>query len=227
MDALRGIALTLTTPRLWPLCLGPLLGALVAYAALGVGGYYLVLPHLLQWLDASGQWAFLAGLAAAVLWVLLFPFLFTLLAGGLFGLVFEPLSRAVERIAAGPDATLPEARLSWGVTVQDSIGRLLLNGTLGFGAFLLAFALGPVPGVLAAALIGLLDYTSPAYLRRGLTLGPQARRLLGRRDGATFGFAAVAGLLSLVPFLGVLMMPGLVAGGTLLALRREQASAPQ
>jgi uncharacterized protein involved in cysteine biosynthesis len=74
-------------------------------------------------------------------------------------------------------------------------------------------------------LIGLLDYTAPAFLRRGLTLGPQWARLRHGFDRDTAAFALVAGLLSLVPLVGVLLLPGLVAGGTLLVLRRLPARA--
>ena len=34
--------------------------------------------------------------------------------------------------------------------------------------------------------------------------------------------SSVAGLLSLLPLVGVLLMPGLIAGGTLLTMRRER-----
>ena len=82
--------------------------------------------------------------------------------------------------------------------------------------------LGPVPGILSASIIGLLDYTSPMYAHRRKTLGPQWRDLFGSLDAQTVVFALVAGFLSLIPLMGVLMLPGMVAGGTLLFLRREQ-----
>jgi CysZ protein len=222
MDALKGIWLTLSTPRLWPFCLGPLFGAFLLYVALGVGGGFLLVPRLEEWFRDAPDWAKLAELGAVVVWIILFPFIFTLLGGVFFGLIFEPLSRAVEKLIASTDSEAPpsDVRLSAGVTFGDTIARLTLNGTLAFTAFLLGFFLGPIPGVIAAALVGLLDYTSPTYLRRGRTLGPQSRHLFSRLDGGTLAFALVAGLLSLVPLVGVLLMPGLIAGGTLLAHRR-------
>ncbi len=224
MDALRGIGLILRTPRLWPLCIGPLVGTFVLYVLLGGVGGVLLVPHLQEWLTAlpnSGAYLITIEVLAVLLWLVLFPFLFVLLGGVLFGLVFEPLSLAVEEIVGDgkPKASSPLTR---GQLFGDAAARLALNGTLGFAAFLLGFALGPIPGILAAAVIGLLDYTSPAYLRRAVTLGPQSWQLLFRRpDAATFTFGLVAGLLSLLPIVGVLLMPGLVAGGTLLVLRRE------
>jgi len=224
MDAFRGIGMLLRTPRLWGLAVGPMLAVVAAYGLLGVAGAVLLVPHLKDWLGGLPGGGWLVGLSEAalvLLYLLIFPFLFTLLGGVFFGFVFEPLSRAVEREAA-PGAPPPVVALRFGALLSDSLARFALNGLLALAAFLLGFALGPIPGVLAAAVVGLLDYTSPAYLRRGYALGPQARRLFRPLDGATLSFGLVAGLLSLLPLVGVLFMPGLIAGGTLLAIRRER-----
>lgn len=225
MDAFRGIFLVLRTPRLWPLCLGPLLGAVTAYVLLGILGGFLIVPRLPRWLGVSGGeqslWVrYLGSAAFVVLWVVLFSWAFVLLAGVFAGFLFDKLSRAVEQTVTTPGTALPaDAPLATGQALGDSLARLVLNASLGVGALLLSFALGPIPGILAAALIGLLDLTSPAYLRQGHTLGKQAARLFRSRDANTFFFALVAGMLSLVPLIGVLLLPGLVAGGTLLARR--------
>lgn len=226
MDALRGIALLWRTPRLWGLALGPLAAVACAYIALGVAGAVFLFPHITEWLRGvpGGEWLGRLGeLAAVVLYLFAFPLFFTLLGGIFFGVVFERLSIAVEQTVTGTAPTPVPLRAS--ATIGDSLARLLVNGALGLGAFLLGFALGPIPGIVAAALVGLLDYTSPAFLRRGVTLGPQTRALFSRLDAPTLSFALVAGLLSLVPFLGVLLMPGLIAGGTLLVCRRAQDKA--
>lgn len=229
MDALRGIGLIARTPRLWPLCLGPLVGIVVLYILLGVGGGLLLVPRLETWLSSfpnSSLFIIAAEVLAVLLWLVLFPFLFVLLGGVLFGLVFEPLSRATEEIILGSRAQGAKSPLTGGQLFGDTVSRLALNAVLALGAFFLSFVLGPVPGVLAAATIGLLDYTSPAFLRRGTTLGPQSRQLFfGRPNAPTVTFGLVAGLLSLIPVVGVLLMPGLVAGGTLLVLRREDVPA--
>jgi uncharacterized protein involved in cysteine biosynthesis len=230
MDALRGIGLILRTPRLWPLCLGPLVGIVVLYVLLGAVGGVILVPRLEDWLASlpnSGAFLIAIELLAILLWLLLFPFLFVLLGGVLFGLIFEPLSRATEEIALGKKVEDRIPPLTNGQLFGDAVARLALNGFLGLSAFLLGFALGPIPGVIAAALIGLLDYTASAYLRRGITLKSQSRQLfLQRPNGAVFSFGLVAGLLSLLPIVGVLLMPGLVVGGTLLVLRRESDTAP-
>ena len=229
MDALRGIGLIARTPRLWPLCLGPLIGIVALYLLLGGIGGWLFVPRLETWLAAlpnSGGFLIAVEALAVVLWLLLFPFLFVLLGGVLFGLIFEPLSLAAEQIVSG-DATKKKSPLPPKQLFGDAVSRLALNAFLGMGAFILGFALGPIPGILSAAIIGLLDYTASAYLRRGITLGPQTRLLIFRRPNmATLTFGLIAGLLSLLPVVGVLLMPGLVVGGTLLVLRRERDTAP-
>ncbi|MBC7809268.1 MAG: hypothetical protein H7145_24300, partial [Akkermansiaceae bacterium] len=89
-------------------------------------------------------------------------------------------------------------------------------------SFGLGFVFGPIPGILAASIIGLLDYTSPIFARRGKTLGPQWRELFGALNVRTVTFALAAGFVSLIPVVGVLMLPGMIAGGTLLILGRDK-----
>ena len=209
MDALKGIGLLLKTPRLWPLALVPGLIALVLYVLLGMIG----------WQRYGAGLEDGARIAALLLYLVLFPFAFYLLGSSFLGVVFDPLSRETERLLDGTVLNCPLKPLP---LFGDTCKRLLLNG----GICVLAFALGPVlgsvAGVCGAGLISLLDYTSPAFLRRGTTLGSQAGLLLNKPDIYTLSFAAVAGLLSLVPFLGLFFAPGLIVGGTLLARRRLQ-----
>lgn len=209
MDALHGIALIARTPRLWPLCAAPVLAASALYLVLGWLGWHFYATSLEE---ITQFFAFLA-------YLVLFPFAFYLLGSGFLGLVFEPLSNAVEKQLGSEPTTAP---LPLKTTLKDTLQRLLLNGCLGLLSFGLGFVLGPIAGFLSAALIGLLDYTAPAYLRRGKTLGRQAHHLFTKPDLYTLSFATVAGLLSLIPFIGLFLAPGLVVGGTLLARRRLQ-----
>ncbi|MDX1931317.1 MAG: EI24 domain-containing protein [Capsulimonadales bacterium] len=224
MDAFRGIFLVMRTPRLWKYCFGPVLLTLFVYMTLGILGGIFLLPHLaalLSGLPGSGWLTPLVSGAAIVLWLLLFPFLFTLFGGVFFGMVYESIAEATEREVRPerPTALPPEG----GALFADVLGRLALNLTLGLTAFVLGLWLGPIPGVVAAGVIGLLDFTAPTCLRRGMTLGRQLPFLFRPPDARTLSFALVAGLLTLIPFVGVFLLPGLVAGGTLLVLDRERS----
>ncbi|HTQ11030.1 MAG TPA: hypothetical protein VMI31_13225, partial [Fimbriimonadaceae bacterium] len=79
-----------------------------------------------------------------------------------------------------------------------------------------------VPAVLFAGFLGLHDYTSAAYLRRGVTF-PAQMSPVGKLEGR-FSFAIAAGLLTLIPLVNVLMLPCLVAGGTLMVVDAEKPS---
>ncbi len=233
MDALKGITLTLRTPRLWGLCALPLFLAVAAYIALGIAGGFLLAPRLPVWLSrwgvGGGGWVAAGSeIFVVVLWIVLFPFLFTLLAGVFGGLIFDRLSLAVEEIEAartGTSGAVPRQTLPFRAALGDSVARLFCNVLLGGGALALGVVLGPVAGVCVAAVVGLLDCTAPAHARRGRTLGAQSafmRGALRRAPVRTLSFALVAGLLSLAPFVGVFFLPGLVAGGTLLTRDLEQ-----
>jgi uncharacterized protein involved in cysteine biosynthesis len=214
LDAFAGIGLILKNPRLWPLCLAPVLFALLAYFSLGYFLFDAFGGELKQWL---GQWVFLAQFTVIVFWAVLFPYVFLILGSGFLALVFEPLAREIEK-ALG-DAP-PQASLRLGPIVLDTLARLALNGFLALLGFGLGLILGPIPGICVAALIGLLDYTAVAFLRRGIGLKAQWGILLKKPDVHTLLFAVISGLLSLVPIVGLLLAPGLIAGGVKLARRR-------
>ena len=209
MDALNGIGFLLKHPRLWPLALVPGLIASVLYLVLGWIGW--------QRYGAGLEEG--ARVVAFLLYLVLFPFAFYLLGSSFLGLVFDPLSRETERALGG---TPPLCPLTFWQLFGDTGKRLLLNGMICLLSFGLGTAIGPVAGVLGAGLVSVLDYTSPVFLRRGITLGAQMHLLLKKPDIPTVLFALFAGLLSLIPFLGLFLAPGLIVGGTLLARRRLQ-----
>lgn len=210
MDALKGIGFLLKHPRLWPLALVPGLVASVLYLVLGVLGW--------QRYGAGLEEG--ARLAAFLLYLVLFPFAFYLLGSSFLGIVFDPLSKETERLLGG---TVPTCPLSFWQLFGDTCKRLALNATIGLvalGLGVVSGPLAPVVGALGAGLISLLDYTSPAFLRRGLTLGAQVQQLRKKPDPHIVSFAIAAGLLSLIPFVGLFLAPGLIVGGTLLARRQ-------
>lgn len=219
MEFFQGIRLVLSVPRLWIYCWKPLLAALGAYVVLGAGVWLLVVPLLirqLQW-GSGAEWltGILVSLLILTLWLLLFSYAFVLLSSLFSSFLWDRLTEQVELLDGGGAAAVPLSRSALIVDALTRLALALFVGTLAFGC---AFVIGPFAPLLAAALLGLLDFTAPAYLRRGRTFGAQWSRVFRWRS---LGFALTAGLLSLLPVVNVLLLPGLVAGGTLLTRRLE------
>ncbi|MFE6662582.1 EI24 domain-containing protein [Streptomyces sp. NPDC057697] len=198
-----------------------------ALIALGYGA-----DDLVDWAtpfadDWSSPWL---GLLRTTLTVLVFGFgLFlavitftavTLLVGQPF---YESLSEEVDRTEGGdvPGSGLPLWRELW-ISARDSLRVLVRVGLYS----LLLFALGFVP-VLGQTVVPALGFcvtgyflaeelTAVALQRRGMVLKERLALLRGRRL-LVLGFGVPLGLAFLVPFVAVFLMPGAVAGATLLA----------
>ncbi|MEU9847302.1 EI24 domain-containing protein [Streptomyces sp. NPDC047985] len=209
----------------------PGLVTLVLYAAALVGLGYGA-DDLVAWAtpfadDWSSPWL---GLLRTTLTVLVFAFgLFlavitftavTLLVGQPF---YESLSEQVDRTEGGdvPESGLPLWRELW-ISAVDNVRILVRVGLYS----LLLFALGfvPVIGQTVVPAIGFCvtgyflseELTAVALQRRGMVLKDRLALLRGRRMLA-LGFGVPLGLAFLVPFVAVFLMPGAVAGATLLA----------
>ncbi|WP_256104312.1 EI24 domain-containing protein [Streptomyces sp. ODS05-4] len=144
----------------------------------------------------------------------------TLLVGQPF---YESLSEQVDRAEGGdvPESGLPLWRELW-ISARDSLRVLVRVACYG----ILLFALGFVP-VLGQTVVPVLGFcvsgfflaeelTAVALQRRGVELRERLTLLRGRRLLA-LGFGVPLTLAFLVPFVAVLLMPGAVAGATLLA----------
>ncbi|WP_079186322.1 EI24 domain-containing protein [Streptomyces sp. CB01580] len=143
----------------------------------------------------------------------------TLLIGQPF---YESLSEEVDRTEGGdvPESGLPLWRDLW-ISTVDSVRILVRVGLYS----LLLFALGfvPVIGQTVVPVIGFCvtgyflseELTSVALQRRGMVLKDRLVLLRGRRM-LVLGFGVPLGLAFLVPFVAVFLMPGAVAGATLL-----------
>ncbi|MGW2909541.1 EI24 domain-containing protein [Streptomyces asoensis] len=146
----------------------------------------------------------------------------TLLVGQPF---YENLSEKVDR-GVSPDGTAPESGLPlwrelW-ISARDSLrilGRALLWAVL-------LFALGfvPVAGQTVVPVIGFFvtgfflteELTAVALQRRDVDLRARLA-LLRSRKTLVWGFGTPLGLAFLVPVVAVFLMPGAVAGATMLA----------
>ncbi|APA97754.1 Biflaviolin synthase [Nocardia seriolae] len=138
---------------------------------------------------------------------------------------YEALSLRVDR-SASPDGTAPESERSFGaelwISVRDSV-RILVRVAL-WGILLFALGFVPVVGQTVIPVLGALvtgfflthELTAVALQRRGIDLRERLV-LLRARKGLAWGFGAPLSLAFLVPFVAVFLMPGAVAGATLLA----------
>lgn len=125
--------------------------------------------------------------------------------------LWEGLSAEVERrLGIEP----PMHRHRWTTLALDGAIRFTLMATIAVASVVAGWFCCGVSGVVAAGVLGLMDFTSPAYLRRNQPVWEQAFAVWGLRGWP--GFALGCGLIALVPFLNLLLLPGLVAGGTML-----------
>ncbi|MFI1888424.1 EI24 domain-containing protein [Streptomyces jumonjinensis] len=151
----------------------------------------------------------------------------TLLVGQPF---YESLSEEVDRSQGGavPESGLPLWRELW-ISGRDSL-RIVVRVTF-YGVLLFAAGFIPVVGQTVVPFLGLCvtgyflaeELTAVALQRRGVELKERLRLLRGRRM-MTLGFGLPLALAFLVPFVAVFLMPGAVAGATLMV--RELAPPP-
>ncbi|MEU9432203.1 MULTISPECIES: EI24 domain-containing protein [Streptomyces] len=146
----------------------------------------------------------------------------TLLIGQPF---YESLSEKVDRDVS-PDGTAPESGLPlwrelW-ISARDSL-RILCRALL-WAVLLFALGFIPVVGQTVVPVIGFFvtgfflteELVAVALQRRGVDLRARLA-LLRSRKTLIWGFGTPLGLAFLVPVVAVFLMPGAVAGATLLA----------
>ncbi|MFF7605569.1 EI24 domain-containing protein [Streptomyces parvulus] len=200
--------------------------ALVALAMWGTDFVSWVTPFADDW---SSPWS---GLFRGFLTVVLFALALllavltftavTLLIGQPF---YEALSERVDRDVS-PDGTAPESDLPlwrelW-LSGRDSL-RILVRAAL-WGVLLFALGFIPFVGQTVVPVIGFFvtgfflteELTSVALQRRGVELRERLA-LLRSRKTLVWGFGTPLAVSFLVPFVAVFLMPGAVAGATLLA----------
>lgn len=199
----------------------PLTVSMVLYLGIILAAYFAIVPNVSAWVEHLSVPRILALLGANLLYgFLLFfgsGFLFLTLAAVCCSTLFDRLSYEVESLVTG---NAPKVRLSWTQNLGDLTGRtfaVLLGSVIGIGC---GWTCLGVAGFLVACLFSLWDYTAAYYLRRGITFGIQFSRCM--RIPRKAGFMLTGGLLTLVPVLNVLMLPAMVAGGTLMAMDGER-----
>jgi len=202
------------------------LAALVALALWGEDTVTWATPFADSW--PSPWLALFRGFLTAVLFalaLLLAVLTFTavtLLIGQPF---YESLSEKVDR-DVDPDGTAPESGLPlwrelW-ISARDSL-RIVVRALL-WGVLLFALGFIPLVGQTVVPVIGFFvtgfflteELSAVALQRRGVELRDRLA-LLRSRKTLVWGFGTPLGLAFLVPFVAVFLMPGAVAGATLLA----------
>jgi uncharacterized protein involved in cysteine biosynthesis len=190
--------------------------AAIVFIAITVLAYVWLTPVVQSWIESIGSLraysSLLGNLAFIVLWWFISSMLYVAIAGILSSFLWERLSVEIERM----ENTLPtpETKIGCGGTIYDTSIRAFISLFVALSALLLGWLCFGVVGILLAGWLGLMDYTSCAFARRGI--------LVDRQFNAVYkcpgwkSFLLGAGVIALFPFLNVLLLPGLVAGGTLL-----------
>lgn len=216
--------------RWWGFGLIPALIALVLYAG--------VLVALAVWSGDIAAWAtpFADGWGTPWQGLLRGVFVALLIAGGLMLSVltftavtlligdpfYESLSEKVEESEGycPPSPDRPLWQEIW-IALRDSVHVLLRAAGFGILLFVLGFVpfLGqtviPAIGFCVSGFFLTVELTSVAMQRRDVPVRERLRLLRGRK-GLAVGFGTPVVLLFLIPFVAVVLMPGAVAGATLL-----------
>lgn len=217
----RGIGLVFGQRRYWPFVWRPMLASGAVFLGIFAIGYWLAVPFMAGQLERVGLSERITGgtalLAYGLLWWFLSGVVFVSMAGLLSSVLWDRLSYEVERSI---DPNPPKEQTNWSEWLIDALPRagfaaLIFCGSLG------CFWLLPVSVALASWLC-LYDYTASPYLRRGIPFHKQFGLAIRCKGWPTF--ALTCGLLTLLPLVNVLLLPGLVAGGTLMVAEDKRRS---
>lgn len=222
---LRGIQLTLFDRRFRPFVWKPMLASAFVFVAIVASGYALVVPRIQTWFERTSWFPEpllpVFGALYVLAWAFLSGAVFLAIAGLVSSLLWERLSLEVERSEFG---AAPSGQFGCAESLADSLARLPFSIGLAIMAMVFGWAVFGAVGIACAGLIGLSDFTANAYARRSLRFPGQFFRAV-RLPGA-LGFAAACGLFALLPVVNVLLLPAMVAGGTLLVADSEMREPP-
>ncbi|MCD9872617.1 EI24 domain-containing protein [Streptomyces guryensis] len=202
------------------------MAALVGLALWGEDAVTWATPFADNW---SSPWpALFRGFLTAVLFalalllaVLTFTAVTLLIGQPFYENLSEKVDRDVDPNGTAPASGLPLWRELW-ISARDSL-RIVVRALL-WGVLLFALGFIPLVGQTVVPVIGFFvtgfflteELTAVALQRRGVELRARLT-LLRSRKTLVWGFGTPLGLAFLVPFVAVFLMPGAVAGATLLA----------
>nr|WP_205861066.1 EI24 domain-containing protein [Planosporangium flavigriseum] len=228
----RGLGVVVRSPRL--LLLGIVPGvvsfAVVLAALVTLFVFSGDLAALLTWF--ANDWSepvrqalrWLVTIALDVAGIILAVVTFTALTLTIGDPFYEAISKRVDdRFGGAQESDAPWHRtLRW--NLADSVRLLLLSLAASVALFVLGFipvvgqTVVPVVGAFVGGWLLTVEISGVPFNRRGLRLGDR-RRLLRANRALALGFGVPVFLVFLVPFMSVLVMPGAVAGATLLTRR--------
>lgn len=221
-----GFRLIVKDRSLWPFIWRPLLWTAGVFLLIVLLGWFLIVPWVTHRIEDWGWAESIGWLGGSVIYIAIWFFLsgpvFLALAGLLSSILWEDLGAAVEAREFGSAATYQLTKTEW---VADTIFRGIFSVVIAGLTLIIGWTCVGVTGVFLAAWLGLLDYSSGAFIRRG-TIFPTQNVKAWSCPG-WFSFSIVAGLATLIPVVNVLLFPALVAGGTLLCARRFPPTASE
>lgn len=212
----EAFALFARNRRLWRYVFAPLAWSGLLYLILIAISYWLVVPPLQRFAEGLGLGD--VGNAIVLLvygaaWFFLSGIVFLGIMSFLSSLMWDKLSEEVEALI-GP---VTARKLPVPALLADSVKRTILTISLALLGLIGGLCVPVVCPILVASYVGLLDFTAPAFARRGKLLRQQRREL--KLLKSRHEFAVASGLITLVPILNVLMLPLLVAAGTIMVAR--------
>ncbi|MBX2798978.1 MAG: EI24 domain-containing protein [Myxococcales bacterium] len=237
----RGIRIVVTNPRLWPYLVFPVVINLTVFLGALVVAWFGA-AHLIEWLWPQGtgvepplqdglSWLLVLGVRVVLFFITGVTFYFS---AGIVAIPFnDRLSDQIETMILGPY----EEDFSWSAVVVDVL-QSILHSVLSLTLWLLVmgslFVLQVVPvlGALAYVLVG-IAFTA-LFLGREMMDGSMSRRRMRYRHklrvvwsnrAVLMGFGMVASIVLWIPGLNFLMMPMVVAGGTMLFCHLELSEA--
>jgi CysZ protein len=230
---LRGVGLVFGTPRLFLLGLIPgLISFAVVITALGSLLYFIDhVATFATWFaddwnpEARRALRLVAALAIAAVGVVVAVLTFTALTITIGDPFYEAISAKVdERFGSGSALADTPWHRTLVRNLVDSLRLLALSLALSMVLFCLGLiplvgqTVVPVIGALVGGWLLAVEISGVPFNRRGMRLRERRRLLRGNRALA-LGFGVPIFVVFLVPFVAILVMPGAVAGATLMTRR--------
>jgi uncharacterized protein involved in cysteine biosynthesis len=223
----EGARLVFTDRTLWPYLWRPMLLGGAIYLVFLIAGF-LTVPKIADWvMDVFRVQDGTARQAGNLIAYLGYALLLWFISGAIFltgstlvsAFMWEKLSIEVEERLGNPNPA------TWKVPIAtmavDGGLRFVLAMTMTILGLLCGWVVPVLGPVLIMGWLALHDFTGPSFMRRRHTLiqqMPKVYRLKG-----WFGFQLSCGVVTLFPFVNVLMLPAMVAGATIMVYRSEQA----